>query len=60
VKLFDFSAYAKRRDAARTAEQVKALVAHLNEPGAVIELKRHVEGYLSLHQEIDQVLVAKG
>lgn len=52
MKLFDFSAYAKKRDAAREAEQVRALVPRLNEPGAVIELKRRVEGWLVLHQEV--------
>jgi hypothetical protein len=60
MRLYDFSAYAKKRDAAREAEQVRALVPHLNEPGAVVELKRRVEGWLVLHQAVDQVLSAKG
>lgn len=59
MRLYDFSAYAKKRDAAREAEQVRALVSRLNEPGAVIELKRRVEGWLVLHREVD-VLSAKG
>jgi hypothetical protein len=60
MRLYDFSAYAKKRDAAREAEQVQALVPRLNEPGAVIELKRRVEGWLVLHREVVQVLTAKG
>lgn len=59
MRLYDFSVYAKRRDATREAEQVRAFVPHLNEPGAVLEFKRRVEGWLVLHQEVEQVLKAK-
>jgi hypothetical protein len=58
--LFDFSAYVKRRDAARSVEQIRALVPHLNEPGVVIEFKRRVDSWFMLHQEIDQILKASG
>jgi len=54
VKLYDFSAYAKRREAQRKAEQVEALKERLNEPGAVVELKQSVNDYLILHREVLQ------
>jgi hypothetical protein len=54
VKLYDFSAYAKRREAQRKADQVEALKERLNEPGAVIELKQSVNDYLILHKEVLQ------
>lgn len=60
MKLYDFSAYAKRRDAARSVESIRAMVPRLNEPGIVIEFKRQVEGWLVLHQEVDQILNVKG
>lgn len=52
MKLYDFSVYAKRRDALRSAKQVEELVPRLNEPGMVIELKRRVDNFLVLHQEV--------
>lgn len=52
MKLYDFSAYAKRRDALRSAEQVEELVPRLNEPGSVIELKRRIDNFLVLHREV--------
>jgi hypothetical protein len=60
MRLYDFSAYAKRRDDAQSAERIRALVPHLNEPGVVLEFKRQVEGWLILHQDIDQILGVKG
>lgn len=54
MKLYDFSAYAKRREAQRKADQVEALKERLNEPGAVIELKQRVNDYLILHKEVLQ------
>lgn len=52
MRLYDFSAYAKRRDILREADRVRDLVPKLNEPGAVIELKRRVQGWLYLHREV--------
>ena len=52
MKLYDFSAYAKRRDERRSAEQVEELLSRLGEPGIVIELKRRVDDFLNLHQEV--------
>lgn len=54
MKFYDFSAYAKRREAQRKADQVEALKERLNEPGAVIELKQSVNDYLILHKEVLQ------
>ena len=54
MKLYDFSAYAKRREAQRKAEQVEALKERLNEPGVVVELKQSVNDYLILHREVLQ------
>lgn len=55
MRLYDFSAYAKKRDAANEAAKVQALVPHLNEPGAVIEFKQRIEGWLALHREVVQI-----
>ena len=52
MKLYDFSAYAKRRDVTRSEQQIEALIPRLNEPGAVIELKARVESWLTLHREV--------
>jgi hypothetical protein len=49
MRLYDFSAYAKKRDVLRSVEE---LVPRLNEPGVVIELKRRVETWLVLHREV--------
>lgn len=58
LKLYDFSAYAERRDAIRkeraAAEAVVEAVAHLQEPGSVHELKQRVNGWFSLHKEAIQ------
>lgn len=59
MKLYDFSEAKKKRDARLEAEQVKALVPHLNEPGRVIEFKRRVEGFMVLHQELEEILRVK-
>lgn len=60
MRLYDFSTYAKRRDAARSAEHIRAMIPRLNEPGIVIEFKRQIEGWFILHQDADQILSAKG
>lgn len=52
MKLYDFSIYAKRRDERKAAEAVAGVVAELNQPGAVIELKIRVEDWFALHREV--------
>ena len=56
MRLYDFSVYAARRDALRrekaAAEAVAEVVAHIEQPGSVIELKQRVDGWFTLHQEV--------
>jgi len=52
MKLYDFSIYAKRRDERKAAQAVVGVVAELNQPGAVIELKVRVEDWFALHREV--------
>lgn len=52
MKLYDFSIYAKRRDAQKAAHAVLAAAEKLAEPGAVIELKMKVNDWFMLHQEV--------
>lgn len=52
MRLYDFSMYAKLREVKTSAQHVHDLLPHLNEPGAVIELKKRVEGWMDLHLEI--------
>lgn len=59
MRLYDFSTYAKRRDASRSAEHIRAMIPHLNEPGIVIEFKRQIEGWFILHREVDQLPLLK-
>lgn len=49
MKLYDFSLYAKKRQAARSVAEA---VADINRPGSVIELKEHVRSWLDLHREV--------
>lgn len=56
MKLYDFSAYAARRDAIKQ-EQAAVLavveaISHIEEPGAVIDLKQKVDGWFALHREV--------
>jgi hypothetical protein len=52
VKLYDFSVYAKKREVQLSAARVLALKERLHEPGIVLELKREVQDWLVLHQEV--------
>ena len=56
MRLYDFSVYAERRDAIRrekaAAESVVEVIAHIEQPGSVIELKQRVDGWFTLHQEV--------
>lgn len=56
MKLYDFSVYAARRDAIRkenaAALAVVEAMGHIEEPGAVIELKRKVDGWFTLHKDV--------
>ena len=49
MKLYDFSLYAKQRDAAKAVAET---VVDINKPGSVIELKERVETWLELHREV--------
>ena len=49
MKLYDFSLYAKKRQAAKAVAET---VADINRPGSVIELKTHVRNWLDLHREV--------
>lgn len=49
MKLYDFSLYAKRRQAERAV--VETVVA-IEKPGSVIELKAHVTSWFNLHKEV--------
>lgn len=55
MRLYDFSVYAARRDALRkekaAAEAVVEVIAHIEQPGSVIELKQKVDGWFTLHRE---------
>jgi hypothetical protein len=56
VRLYDFSAYAERRDAIKrenaAREAVVEVIAHIEAPGAVRDLKQKVDGWFMLHQEV--------
>jgi hypothetical protein len=54
VKLYDFSVYAKRREAQREAERIEALKHNLNDPGVMDTFKQHVNDYLVLHADVLQ------
>ena len=56
MRLYDFSVFAERRDALQreeaAAEAVVEVIAHIEQPGAVVELKQRVNGWFTLHQEV--------
>ena len=52
MKLYDFSVYAQRRKERKAAEAVAGVVASINTPGAVIELKVRVNDWFTLHREV--------
>jgi hypothetical protein len=58
MKLYDFSAFAARRDykkqATLVAKEIADLVAHVDEPGALPELKKKVDAWFGLHKQIEQ------
>lgn len=49
MKLYNFSLYAKRRDAAKAVVETSV---DLHKPGIVIELKQNVNTWLNLHREV--------
>jgi hypothetical protein len=59
MKLYDFSAYAERRDALRNERAaqlaVREAIAHIEEPGAVAQLKNCVDDWFALHREVQKV-----
>lgn len=56
LKLYDFSAYAERRDAIKkeraAAQAVVEVISHIQEPGSVIDLKNKVDGWFTLHRDV--------
>ena len=56
MKLYDFSFYAERRDARRreqaARDAVLEIIAHIDEPGSVIQLKQRVDGWFMLHRDV--------
>lgn len=51
MKLYDFSLFQRRRDAARAVVEAGE---KLTQPGAVIELKQKVTTWFELHREVAQ------
>jgi hypothetical protein len=49
MRLYDFSLYARRRQAAKAVAEVSG---DMNRAGSVVELKEHVKVWLKLHSEI--------
>ena len=52
MKLYDFSVYAERRKERKAAEDVASIVANINKPGAVIELKSRMNLWFDLHRGV--------
>ena len=52
MKLYDFSVYAQRRKERKAAEAVAGVVAHIEQPGSVVELKTKVNTWFALHREV--------
>ena len=55
MKLYDFSYYAERRDARKreqaAREAVVEIIAHIEQPGSVLQLKERVDGWFLLHRD---------
>jgi response regulator RpfG family c-di-GMP phosphodiesterase len=52
LKLYDFSAYAHRRAERHAAEAVARVVATVEQPCSVVELKTKVNEWFRLHNEV--------
>lgn len=56
MKLYDFSAYASRRNAKRqeeaAAKAVIESITHIEDPGAVVRLKLQVDNWFCLHRDV--------
>lgn len=56
MKLYDFSLYAERRDARRreqaAREAVIEVIAEIDKPGSVVQLKQRVDGWFVLHRDV--------
>jgi len=52
MRLYDFSIYAERKKERLAAEAVASIVAAINVPGSVIELKVRVDSWFILHREV--------
>ncbi len=52
MKLYDFSIYARIRAERKAAQAVADVVANIDKPGSVIELKQKMNEWLDLHRQV--------
>lgn len=52
MRLYDFSIYAQQRAERQAAKAVAEVVAAIDRPGSVVELKNRVSKWLDLHREV--------
>ncbi len=52
MKLYDFSIYAKIRAERKAAQAVADVVADIDRPGSIIELKQKMNEWLDLHRQV--------
>lgn len=52
MKLYDFSIFAQKKAERKAAQAVAEVVADINRPGSVVELKQRVEKWLDLHKQV--------
>lgn len=52
MRLYDFSIYAQRRAERKAAQAVAEVVADINRPGSVVELKEKLNHWLDLHKQV--------
>lgn len=61
MKLYDFCAYSRKRDAIlkekAAVDAVVKVITHIDQPGSVKTLKANVDGWFSLHRDVNQLLV---
>ena len=52
MKLYDFSVYVRMRDERKAAQAVAEVVANIDKPGSVQELKQKMNEWLDLHRQV--------
>lgn len=52
MRLYDFSIYAQKRAERQAARAVAEVVADINRPGSIVELKKRVNEWLDLHRDV--------